>query len=452
MIRYNYCTNPSFESGATTNWAAANGATIVGATASVGSPPGAGALSMLVQWATAPAFVQSAYYAWSGLTIGRTYTASAYLFVPAGSISTAPSIRILSPVNLSGNSVTTPATWTRSSVTFVATATVHTVAVVTSEAAVATQGCYVDAVLLGGFSGGDYFDGSTADSDGAYRAWEGAPHLSTSVEYRYITATAEPTASPQPRISVEVEHWPDGPIEVWRGHPDGTGHRIYCPDVSGGVTQVYDYSPPLTGTVYYQARRDAVTISSNTVDLGVADAWLSVPGLPEFAVAAEITTKPGRSRDRTVGRAYPHGRSTPITRGGALRSASIPLQVRTRTEAAADALADVLEAQTRLLLRIPGVGARRSWQHVDVSGVSEDPAVHFTPETAAADDVGWWLVHDIACTVAGDPPAVPFGDPTASYDLLLSPDGSTTRTYQQQLDWKRAGGTTYLEWLKGGFV
>ena len=61
-------------------------------------------------------------------------------------------------------------------------------------------------------------------------------------------------------------------------------------------------------------------------------------------------------------------------------------------------------------------------------------------------------MHDIACTVAGDPPAVPFGDPTASYDLLLSPDGSTTRTYQQQLDWKRPGGTTYLEWLKGGFV
>ena len=30
------------------------------------------------------------------------------------------------------------------------------------------------------------------------------------------------------------------------------------------------------------------------------------------------------------------------------------------------------------------VGARRSWQHVDVSGVSEDPAVHFTAESGAA--------------------------------------------------------------------
>lgn len=261
-----------------------------------------------------------------------------------------------------------------------------------------------------------------------------------------ITATAQPTNVP-PRVDVSLSAWSaDGPVTVQRVHADTSIHQIYMPDVSGGVSQVYDYEAPFGQPFAYQAMNGATLIASASVTLAVTDAWLSAPGLPQFAVVIDPDRKPDRQRTRPQGQLWPHGRPTPITRSGVLRSDSFRLTVRTRTDDEAVDLEAVIEAAPRPLLRIPGI--RQPWRYVDCAGFSETQTVHFTrPAGDAAGSVGDWADWELSLTTAGDPVAKPFGDPSASYQALVD----SGKTYQQLLDWKGAGATTYLDVLRGGF-
>ncbi|MBK9087509.1 MAG: hypothetical protein IPL80_19955 [Sterolibacteriaceae bacterium] len=124
------------------------------------------------------------------------------------------------------------------------------------------------------------------------------------------------------------------------------------------------------------------------------------------------------------------------------------MTMRTKTDADAVALEAVVESAPRLLLRIPGI--RQSWQHIDCDGFGEAPPVPFMRRTTTGADngeVGEWAEWSLGFTVAGDPVALPFGDPTASYQAIVDKGW----TYQQLLDWKSAGATTYVQVLRGGF-
>lgn len=121
------------------------------AAASAGTPPVLsqsavraqdGTKSMLITWAGTGGTGHRAATTASGLTIGLTYTFSAYLYVPTGSPSVEAGL-----VTSGSVSMTTKDAWTRVSQTFVAASA--TPALQVASLATSTAGtCYVDAVQL----------------------------------------------------------------------------------------------------------------------------------------------------------------------------------------------------------------------------------------------------------------------------------------------------------------
>ena len=103
-----------------------------------------GSASLLVTWGTSAAFVQDAAYLVTGLVVGRSYTVSAYLRVPAGSPKAYVGIFFVA----SSASTTTNDAWERVSVAFTATSASHYVVVGHSQAASAGNTCYVDGVMV----------------------------------------------------------------------------------------------------------------------------------------------------------------------------------------------------------------------------------------------------------------------------------------------------------------
>lgn len=130
----------SFEDGTTGGWAT----TFVGYTsptiANSSTRAWDGTKSLLITWATSA--LSAAGYRVTGLTIGRTYTASAYVWVPAGS----PTARLDAYFVTTGSSASAAA-WTRVSVTFTATSTAHYI-VLRATSTGAGQQAWVDGFQL----------------------------------------------------------------------------------------------------------------------------------------------------------------------------------------------------------------------------------------------------------------------------------------------------------------
>lgn len=130
--------NASFETDAS-GWSNIGGASIARSTA----VHVAGQASGKITWATAGSGTQGASTVISGLTVGHTYTFTAWVFVPSGGN---PSLRI----DVDGLTSSSPSTlndlWQELTVAFAATATSHTLRVMTNAAATAGQFGYVDLV------------------------------------------------------------------------------------------------------------------------------------------------------------------------------------------------------------------------------------------------------------------------------------------------------------------
>lgn len=145
--------------------------------------------SLRVMWFSAGATGAASVFPMVGasvLVIGKTYTASAWVFVPTGS----PLVRI--DVNNGGvfpvgtDTGATKDAWVRLTVTFVAAVTSPNVraAVLMANSTRGDDGCYVDDVQVeeGSFPT-DYFDGATADTLTDDYDWTGTADASTSVHY-----------------------------------------------------------------------------------------------------------------------------------------------------------------------------------------------------------------------------------------------------------------------------
>lgn len=182
LSRVNLCTDPSFE-GATTPWLAGGGplpALLLSSTRAF-----SGSKSLRITWGTGLVGIPGAYYRLT-TTPGLTYTASAYVWVPTGSIA----------VNFGSGSVTSgPSTlndqWQRLNLTFTATSTTELLALAPFGSPTSGQQVFLDAVLIEqGSTLGSYFDGNTTNA-----SWTGDPNRSTSVlqtnPYQDVSLTVE---------------------------------------------------------------------------------------------------------------------------------------------------------------------------------------------------------------------------------------------------------------------
>ena len=238
-----------------------------------------------------------------------------------------------------------------------------------------------------------------------------------------------------PRISVTIGGWAaDGPITVYRVHPDGTSWAVRgIPDVSGGASFGYDYEAPLNSLVSYTA----AGVSSGYVSTGVTDAWLLVPGLPQQAQRVLPKSIPDDSYSRPAAQLAGPFRAYPAVEFGELSSPSATLQLKTWTDAEFASLMSIFAQSGVLLLRMPG--STMDWRYVAVSSVNPS-----NPSGVS----GYPLKITTLSTVAVLAPAGgTFGDPSASYQALLD----SGKTYQTLLDWKGTGATVYLDLLRGGF-
>jgi hypothetical protein len=115
-------------------------------------------------------------------TVGTSYTASAYVYVPSAS----PHIQMVAigGVNLAGTTTTAKDTWQRVSVTVTATTT-NAIYMVLRNVTASTSGqvFYLDALMMEqSASLGDYFDGSFNPAGDFSYAWTGTANASTSIQ------------------------------------------------------------------------------------------------------------------------------------------------------------------------------------------------------------------------------------------------------------------------------
>lgn len=152
--RINLCTNPSFETG-TTGWTTAGGTPpTIGASLAYSK---VGLQSCKVTCNGSASFTNNLTFTASGLTVGQSYTLSAYVYLPTGftgSVGCGQGATF-------GTASSTVGAWGRISVTTTATLTTQSWFIY-SNTYTTGQSFYVDAVLLEQSSTvGSYFDGTT---------------------------------------------------------------------------------------------------------------------------------------------------------------------------------------------------------------------------------------------------------------------------------------------------
>lgn len=149
--------------------------------------------SGLLTWGTGGTF-PLVQYSVVGLIPGQTYTASAYAYVPTGSVS----LNLVCG-GIIGGAMSTKDAWTRFSVTFTAITTTHAIQIWPTTAATAGMTAYIDAVLLEtGSALLPYFDGATADTAATDYVWTGTADASTS------TATMQPASGQTVSVTPQV--------------------------------------------------------------------------------------------------------------------------------------------------------------------------------------------------------------------------------------------------------
>lgn len=256
------------------------------------------------------------------------------------------------------------------------------------------------------------------------------------------TITATWQTSPYERAMVQLGSWSTtGPVSVFRVHADGTRWPVRgVPDTSGGASLVYDYEAP-PGTIYYEAA-DGTLVTSAPVVATYSASVLRVPGQPGAQAVFELLRRPQEVRDRPTNLLRPLGRRTAVPLHSALGAPAFTLEVETHTTAEDEALDRVLEAAGVLLLICPAL--RKPWRYVSIP---QDSVTAYAPGWDAADGVGQWEQRALPMTEVGYPVGGVLGDPTASYQAIVDKGW----TYQQLLDWKVSGATTYLQVLMGGY-
>ena len=147
-----------------------------------------------------------------------------------------------------------------------------------------------------------------------------------------------------------------------------------------GVWSGYDYESPFGLAVTYTAVATSPpdTVTSSAVTLAVNDPWLRHPGVPSLSVkilATRFRKDSLATRSRATSRATftPLGRSMPIVvTSGARPSPVTEIAVRTDTAGERDAVWDLMEDESILLLDIPpALGWGVTHEYVSIGDVTE---------------------------------------------------------------------------------
>ena len=400
--RRNYATNPSFETNAS-GWVSVGTSSVNRSTtrAWVGSSSG------LVTLGAGPAPGQGASHTVTGLAVGETYTASAYVWVPSASIGANLALFIFGVAFGVSSAVATPDTWVRISVTWTATSSSHTVALLNGATSTAGQTAYIDGLLVEkAATAGAYFDGATTDSGDTSTLgstiydWTGTAHASQSVQSLVIqaytiTATVEDDQSPQ-RVRIDVEAAPStgvAAVTVTRTDPSGRVLPVRTEDgqplqlvVSETIRvgTVYDYEAPYGQPVVYSTVSQP-TVLSEPVTVHEDRVWLIHPGIPARSVPIELMRGSFDEEEEDVAGAvfYALGRRNGVVfTDGRRKAPAGTLIVGTETAAESRALGELLADAFPLLLNVPpllGIEVDTNYVHlgrlrrVRPSDVGSDP-------------------------------------------------------------------------------
>ncbi len=178
-----------------------------------------------------------------------------------------------------------------------------------------------------------------------------------------LTATAEPNSRP-PRVVLDLVMSDLSPVPtsatITRLDPDGNTRAVRQADpatlVSGTAT-VFDYESQFGAAVSYTATAGGTSVTSNSVTLDPANAWLRHPSIPSLSLElprVHEDTDGQRTYASTRSVFTPLGRATPIVlTEGVRRSPETTLIVHTVTLAEKRRLIDLVRGEAVLLLTTP---------------------------------------------------------------------------------------------------
>lgn len=206
-----------------------------------------------------------------------------------------------------------------------------------------------------------------------------------------VTVVPEPLNTP-PRVRIELTGFLGSTVTVVRIDQAGnvTPIRLANPaTLDGGTWLGYDYEAPFQQIVTYQATA-TLTVTSDPVVLDVSQPWLIHPGIPDLSQPIQLTGVPQKSRATNQGVHNVLGRRTPIIiTDGARRAPTFDLMLHTDNADQEDALNELLDDASVLLLQIayPGV-TKTSYQWV---GIDNAQAQSLTDIWQDNDTLQWTL-------------------------------------------------------------
>lgn len=247
------------------------------------------------------------------------------------------------------------------------------------------------------------------------------------------------------RVGITLSAWTNGPVTVHRVHANGDRVAVRdVPDASGGTTFAYDFETPLGEAFTYESYSGATLIISGAVTVATTDMYVSVPGMPSMLLRIDAEEVPDAVMERQTAELSGPFRSIAPSEYGELQSPAFTLTLKADSLAKRSMVERMLVSGV-LFVRMPLT--EYSATYVEVSRVARSTYVPWRRQDATTDSVPDWRHYALACRTTASPVGASFGDPTASYQALVD----SGKTYQQLLDWKGVGVTTYLQMLQGGF-
>jgi hypothetical protein len=212
-----------------------------------------------------------------------------------------------------------------------------------------------------------------------------------------IVATAEPNATPAPRVKLDITWTGATSAIVVRRDPDGHALPVTLGSpaalVAGAVT-LYDYESPFGVAVTYEATSGSATIMSSPVTLDVDQVWLRHPAVPALSMPVELAGDGEPMYAANRAKLEPLGRQTPIViTDGKRKSKTTTLAVRTYSLAERQKLLDLLDDCGVLLLDVPpSLGWRLTRQYMAIGDATVPPIVPENPHTPWDQ---WQLPYDV---------------------------------------------------------
>lgn len=174
-----------------------------------------------------------------------------------------------------------------------------------------------------------------------------------------FTATPEPPVGGSiPRTLLELTYTGQTEAQITRLDPDGAVRPVRLgepAELDGAGSWVgYDYESWLGYPATYTATTGAGTLTAGPVTLTASEVWLRHPGIPSLSLAIDFQGEGEPTRAAVQAVLEPLGRTYPIVvTDGRRKSKRGVITIRTATAAEAQALLDLVDDTSVLLLDIP---------------------------------------------------------------------------------------------------